>query len=410
MGASNSNGRSSLLRRAVYTAGALLLGAMLLELVLGGIALLSPTVANTITFASVTHDPRRVPDDVLVERPNPDWPDHDSAGFRNPERLLRAEVVALGDSQTYGTGVRAEEAWPLALATQTGRPVYNMGFPGYGPTHQLVLLEEALDLEPQVVVATLYAGNDLFDAFRLTHHDGAGPELAGPDEAGAAAIEAAERAGTLVDRVMAAYASRRTGLMGFVSRNSMIYGLLRATKKLRKPAPDPDAAPPTWEQLVAKAARRPGRNEAFEGGGFRTVFTPAYRGLALDRDDPCILEGERLCLEAFRRMATRAEAAGARFLVLGIPTKEHVHAHLVGDAGSEVYDQLVADEAALWASVRAALGEAGIEFVDGLGALRNPMIAGAAPYPIDTDGHPNPTGQASLAAAVGRALATEGSR
>lgn len=385
----------------MFAGSTLAIGVVLLEVALFGLAQVSPSVHRAITFAGISYDPKRMPDDVLGERPNPDWHDHDSNGFRNEERLLKAQIVALGDSQTYGTGVLVHEAWPQALSEATGKSVYNMGFPGYGPPQQLMLMDEALALEPEVVIATLYAGNDLYDAFQYSYVDGLGTALGAPTSAELQAIQTSEAGAPLVDRVMAAYTNRRQGLVGLVSRHSLIYGLLRATKRHRTNSKvDPDAPPPTWEALQAKAARRPGKNEAFESGDFRTVFTPAYRGLALDLDDPCVREGQRLCLEALTRMHAKAEAQGAKLVVLLIPTKEHAFGPLVEAAGNTALDALLANERALWSNVKAALTDAGIPFVDGAVALQGSLDAGRQPYPIDTDGHPNPTGYQALAGAL----------
>jgi hypothetical protein len=95
------------------------------------------------------------------------YPDHDEWGYRNAARPERVEVVALGDSQTYGTGVRRDEAWPPALERRLGISVYNMGNPNFGAPHYGLELQPALSLEPRVVLVTVYFGNDFYDAFRL---------------------------------------------------------------------------------------------------------------------------------------------------------------------------------------------------------------------------------------------------
>ena len=69
---------------------------------------------------------------------NPATSDHDDWGFRNPERPSKPWVVALGDSQTYGTNVTREKAWPAVVERHTGKPVYNMAVAGYGPAHSLL--------------------------------------------------------------------------------------------------------------------------------------------------------------------------------------------------------------------------------------------------------------------------------
>lgn len=52
-------------------------------------------------------------------------PGHDRRGFRNATALRRADVVVLGDSQTWGVDATLEEAWPQQLVRLTGHSVYN---------------------------------------------------------------------------------------------------------------------------------------------------------------------------------------------------------------------------------------------------------------------------------------------
>jgi len=58
------------------------------------------------------------------------------ASFRIPEgqgsQIPPPEILALGDSTTFGTGVAAEETWPLQLGAELGWPVANAGSPGGG--------------------------------------------------------------------------------------------------------------------------------------------------------------------------------------------------------------------------------------------------------------------------------------
>ena len=79
--------------------------------------------------------------------------------IHGPALLESAVLVAPGDSQTYGTGVGADQAWPRILESIGGLPVYNMGVGGYGPTHSLLLLDEARTFQPSVVVEAFYFDN-----------------------------------------------------------------------------------------------------------------------------------------------------------------------------------------------------------------------------------------------------------
>jgi hypothetical protein len=56
-----------------------------------------------------------ISDSDLTYRGNPLAPGNDANGFRNANIPSKAEIVAIGDSHTYGWGVHSDEAWPHEL-------------------------------------------------------------------------------------------------------------------------------------------------------------------------------------------------------------------------------------------------------------------------------------------------------
>jgi len=123
-----------------------------------------------------------LPDPLLGLRPNPQFPEHDRNGFRNSAVPTRAEIVTLGDSHTYGTGVPAEATWPAQLHSMTGREIYSMAFGGYGPIHSLLFWDKALELHPSVIIEAVYDGNDLYDAFNSVYNRGQFTQFKSQDE------------------------------------------------------------------------------------------------------------------------------------------------------------------------------------------------------------------------------------
>lgn len=90
-----------------------------------------------------------------------------SFGLRGPEvgpkRGLR--ILALGDSFTFGVGARQEETWPARLAEILGAEVLNAGAPGFGVPDAVAWYERyGVQLDPDVVVLTVFLANDLQDA------------------------------------------------------------------------------------------------------------------------------------------------------------------------------------------------------------------------------------------------------
>ena len=65
--------------------------------------------------------PPLVYDDVLGHRIEPGSGGHDEWGYRNKNVPESSDIVAIGDSQTYGIGATSTDAWPAVLAEFTGR-------------------------------------------------------------------------------------------------------------------------------------------------------------------------------------------------------------------------------------------------------------------------------------------------
>jgi len=96
---------------------------------------------------------------------------HDKWGFRNRVFHDRVDIVALGDSMTYGNCALSSYSWPALLELKTNKKVYNMGVGGYGPVQYYYLLkEEALQLKPKIVIVGLYLGNDLWDTQNIIYN------------------------------------------------------------------------------------------------------------------------------------------------------------------------------------------------------------------------------------------------
>lgn len=360
------------------------------------LALVSPWVDARL--ASPSTRPDSVPDERLGHRPNPAYPGHDRKGYRNPEVPAQAHIVTLGDSQTYGNGVEPEDAWPRQLELMTGKTVYNMAFGGYGPTHSVILWDEAVALQPKIVIEAFYAGNDLFDSFNHVYNLGQLPELKSSDPQLQESVRAAEQSEPIAKRVSRMFGTETTfSPRELLSQHSKIYGLLRWTRSEFTRLVDKfnETTQEKWEIAKAFAAAHPACCQIFSDGQFKTVFTSEYRLSALDLGDPRIAEGLQISLRAIHRMHELAAARNIRFLVVLMPTKETVFRKLWRNPAMS-YRSLTENEERFWKITKDFLEQNGIEYLDSLPALREQLVTGIQPYQVSHDGHPNEHGHRAI--------------
>jgi lysophospholipase L1-like esterase len=355
------------------TVAALLLGEGLMRLVL-----------DPMNYLAV--DP--VPDPVLRIRLLPHAGGHDAWGFRNKAVPDSADVVTIGDSQTYGVSVTAHNSWPAQLARLSKLQVYNLGLGGYGPVqyHQL-LRSRALTLRPKIVVVGLYYGNDLWDAYKTVYTLPHWAALRRPDWS--SIPDTTDPAGTRD----VAFAPLRDWL----ARHSVLYRLATysalggVARQLEVAGKGPTSGVVDFTHPV-------------HGG--RTRLTPEYRFKVLDLRDSTIREGLRLTLDQLDAMAADTRAAGARLLVALIPTKERVYAPWLTQANDPEHATLrllLEHESEVHRRVRNWLDTHGIAYVDLVPALQAAAAQGPI-FPENEDGHFTSTGCAVIAREIARAL------
>jgi len=294
------------------------------------------------------------------------------------------------------------------LGTLAGTNVYNMGAGGYGVLHYWLLSREALLLKPRVVIHGVYFGNDLYESYRLAYSLDAHRDLRRARAPGSAGIDSLQRqAGAL-------WLEQREFQQRFGSSVPKywplwFHGHTAMGRALEQAGLLPGTA---WYEIGAAWAREhPDHGVVCDCGGVRTVFTTAYRRLALDLEDPRIQEGLRISKLALQASNREVSATGARFLVLLIPTKERAYASLLPRFGSRLnatHSSLVVFEDRARAEVRKLCEDEGIAVVDALPPLERALGAGVAAYPPSTESHPNAGGYLVIARAVAERLANGG--
>ncbi len=111
--------------------------------------------------------PENIYDDILLHRLPSDYPGVDKDGFRNLDVKSHADIVAIGDSHTYGFNVDIDNTWPRYISKMTGKTVYSFGMVGYGPLQYYYLSNRALEMTPTHTIIGLYLPNDLAGVCKL---------------------------------------------------------------------------------------------------------------------------------------------------------------------------------------------------------------------------------------------------
>jgi lysophospholipase L1-like esterase len=372
------------LSQAAARRWALQLGLLVVASVAGGLIAegLSRVLLNPVNYLAV--DP--VSDSVLGIRLVPHAGGHDEWGFRNREVPDSADVVTIGDSQTYGVSAPANLAWPAQLGDLSGRRVYNLALGGYGPVQYLELLRtRALQLRPRVIVVGLYYGNDLWDAYRIVYEfDHWSPlRREGVPEVGDSVMKSPPR-----DQFLAS-------VRDWLARHSVVYRLTSFT-----------AFGGFARRLEFATMNQVGGIAKFQHPvhGAYTGLTPDVRLKALNLEDAAVREGLRLSLDRLERIGEVCRAAGVHLMVALIPTKERVFAPWIADLPEQnTFSALWRYEDEADRRVRDHLERLGIHYVSLLKPLQE-AAAVQAIYPANDDGHPNSVGYGVIARAVAEGI------
>jgi len=382
---------TSLLKRILVrlAPAGLILGSTVAAILLAEFAL--RLAVNPADFLHAT----TVEDEVLGLRIQPLTTGHDALGFRNRTVPARADIVAIGDSMTYGVSAPRDGAWPQQLGALSGEAVYNMGLGGFGPLQYLHLARgAAATLKPRLLIVGFYFGNDLMDAYYVAQRPywQSWRVSTGAAAPGATAFDLAGQAEP---------GKRFAGLRNWLSRNSVFYSVLRVTVLPRFAAREQD-----------ELARRAGPDQRMlwndaSSPGVRTIFTPQLRLAAVDLGIPAVREGMQISQKAFSALRDEADRQGVRLLVVLIPTKERAYCRHLAQSGvrlPETYIRLCKAEASANAELAGFLAGERIAHIDVMPFLESHVDKHVQLYPPDSDGHPQAAGYAVIAREVNAAV------
>jgi hypothetical protein len=341
--------------------------------------------ADYLSISMVEHN-------ILGRAVAPEAAGYDDWGFRNKAVPGQADIVAIGDSHTYGNTAKMEESWPHVLAQLTGMSVYNMGMGGYGPNQYYYLFKTRVpDLKPQVVLCGLYLGDDFENAFSVTYgldywsylrqgsFDGADADIwQTPDDP-------------------AWFKTIRV----WMSQNSVIYQIVfhgpllgRVKGNLR----------------IGNASRQQDRQTAtliLVEENIHEAFRPIGLRDRLQQNRGSVREGMRITFNLLKDMNEKCRESNSRFAVVVIPTKELVFEDYLEHNANiqlvEVIDELLLNERRARKELFEFFRASGIRYVDTLPALKR-SVRNELYVRSDRDMHPGRNGYKVIAEAVGEYL------
>lgn len=352
--------------------------------------LLCEGVARLVLNASDLLSVEIVHDDILGGTPSHSAKaGFDAWGFRNRSVPESSDIVAVGDSHTYGNTARMVESWPYVLGSLSGRQVYNLGMGGYGPNQYFYLLKtKALSLKPRLIICGLYMGDDFENAYTITY---------GLDYwAYLRQLPAAQKADFNIWETPPPPPTWGKRLRLWLSRHSVVYQLAAHASPLGRMQGEVQIKNASLHDDSVTVLDLPEKHilEAFRPKGMLT---------RLDQQSPEIREGMRITFQLLKEMNDLCQQNHVQFAVVVIPTKETVFSEYLEHnpklALSDTIDKLLPNERLARAETFKFFHDSSISYVDPLPNLRasveHELYARTA-----GDMHPNKNGYRVIAEAA----------
>jgi hypothetical protein len=270
----------------------------------------------------------------------------------------RTRLLCIGDSFTFGWGVEAGQAFPALLnagKSAAGLPIesINAGVIGYGTSHEVAWMHEyGWGLQPKIVVAGFFVGNDVTDVMRdMIYNKTNTPEQQ-----------------AVVDMVwrLKGQGSQQSDVETWLKGNSHAYVFLNKIYSRLMPAP------PKQQPDMTNAAYN-----------------------YLKQEPPERATGWKTTLSLLNELHWKAEQYGATFVVVAIPAKEQVDTTAWQDmqkpfglTAADLDRELPQQRLAAWS---AQSGVPVIDLLPGFRAAANPHLY------FNADPHWTPAGHALAA-------------
>lgn len=375
-------------------------------------AILSCAVALTmaeITLRLVIPPPSNATADPLLGLRGVPGGDHDSRGYRNPVALTEADIVVLGDSQTYGYNATRNDAWPEVLSSLTGRSVYQMAYGGWNASQYDALLDDALVLKPKDVLVALYTGNDMLEVVDNVYGNDHWTAYRSSSYKSTRAMQQTLDVRMAIDSGadprslrFAQYAVRT-----WMRAHLRVYALLGdGTRGMREMLNLAEKSSDRSVRIDSFVASRPDIAYQFPDEKITTTLSPSYRFQPVNLKDPGTAEGWRITQALLLDIKERVPVSTRLHLVI-IPTKEMVYLELMRRRGESIPDTFKTYDDAerdLLGTIRDFCRTQELDCISTLNALTDTLAGGQRIYSDDINGHPIAAGYYAIATTIKSAL------
>ena len=278
---------------------------------------------------------------------------NDILGFRNKSVPNDADIIIIGDSQTYGNNVLIWDNWPHQLRNHISGDavVYSMAIGGWGALQYYYALAKALVFRPRLVIIAFYTGNDPAETFSLAQASEIWSEFIPPD-----------------------------------------------TNLKKYKLPEVNFPAPPEEQWKVDFP-----------DGITTVFTPQVRHASNAKTESVDI-AYGIMVNVAKKIYELSKNEGVEVFFTIIPTKEYVYAKKVIESNipmNESYNLLIEDESDRIDSFSMRLDEINSgHYIDIANGLQREALKPLQLYPTDINGHPLTPGYGIIADEISKKIQT----
>jgi hypothetical protein len=250
---------------------------------------------------------------------------HDKRGFRNNADIDGADIVAIGDSMTYGFASLSTYSWPSILSKMSHKVVYNMAVGGYGTAQYYYLLNNyAIQLKPKIVIVGFFLGNDLSDTYNIIYNYEYWDNLKDKNVAYENKHSIGEKSEYLsLDSLIQKNTLSRNITFGrylrdYLAHTSILYRVITNSK-----------LGDIFRKREASFNNLIDQDLVVLKGEYQTAFNPGYLNNLLDLNKENIREGLEKSLLLLNEMNLICQNNHISLIVLLLPTKEGVYSEII---------------------------------------------------------------------------------